>query len=452
MEDYLAITASALPVALALVFYYGLARRLAGIDQAALRIQMIYLVFYFAAAPVLHVVFNVFLDAKVADKTGALMRLNLIDALGLIVALAGLLLPRAPSEPAPQHKATIPWLRLRRISLIFIALGTVTYALAWQAFGMAMVLDPLEGEKFAVPIYPFILIECVPMLFGWYFIAGIALNRKGARGRDFWLGLVLVAVTSLVYAGLRGSRVTIVFQVLSYIMFYSIAIRRIGIRQVFIMLSAAIIFNNLYSVFKYGGLDAVQTFMTSGEKPQYVEKYSSPARIFLQDLGRADVQAVIYDRLDSRQYEPPYFPHTFLYGLQLLLPSSLRAEEFASKVELGTIALYNSRPEKSTFSATQIYGVITESALNFGYAILPLAFLAFGALHRLSLMKAQACRTRSDILLYPLYVLCPVYFLFYDFDNIVFLIVKTWLVPFMIYGLCRIDFGRSLASFIRPKP
>ncbi|WP_219210070.1 hypothetical protein [Variovorax boronicumulans] len=421
---------SSFAVAISLGLYIFCVRNGNGIDRRAASLQGYYLIFFFFLAPLLHIFLDTFVDVSISDWNAALTKFNMMNAIGLLFAIIGFKFGRGNFNLRP--RSVLNWGRLQRICIFVATLGALVYLLMWIVAPSSMLLGAGSEGEGPLPIYFYMLVECIPMLVGWIYISANKKKNRNLSPRGFWVIFLIVAVLSIIFSGMRGSRVSVIFQVLSFVLLYDAAIQRIRIGKLLILAVAAISFNSIFSVYKYGGVDAFSDYASNGERSEYVEKVSAPARILLHDFGRADVAALVLDRATTGGYRAPLFPETYLYGIQLLLPQSLRSEDFSSKTVLGASAQYQVSIQDAEPSS-RIYGVIAESILNFGLLLLPFVFLFFGYVHRRTLTAAVQAKENEFLLFYPLFVLAPIFFLFYDFDNILFLLVKTWLIPAVVF-------------------
>lgn len=438
MQDLITLWISAACVSAALIFYGLSLKANLPTDRTAFRLHLAYFTFYFVGAPLLHVALDVFVEIPISNSVVSLTWLNVIHSGGLLAASVGAISASRTRQETAAHSYQVRWSSLKLTSVVAALAGALAYVWLWNSYGLSLLVDRSDTDaRDSASILVFILVESVPLLCGWAYIAHLKMKSYRPSSIEFFVSLLLVSMTAVVFSGTRGSRVAVIFQIISFLLLYHKLVAKIKLRQVVVFIAMFIAFNNLYSLYKYDGLNAVFEYLSSGEKPDVVEKYSRPSQILLQDMGRSDVAAVILDRVLTSEYTPPYLPHTYFSGFQLLLPQPLRSEKWLPKTVLGASAQY-SVPADRNVSSTRIYGPAAEAALNFGIWFIAVAFFILGFAHKRCLTAARNSQLSSQILFYPLFALLPVFMIFYDFDNIVFSIVKNWTIPLIVYAIARV--------------
>ena len=385
-----------------------------------------YILLYFAIFPIIHVQYDFYLsDIPFFDPLGYFFESNIINSVGILFALLGFLLAgNLVLLKKKKYGVDIQWKLIEKYALLsFLA----SAAILTYSFSSIVFADSQDDTGF---IFVFIFIESAPMMLIWYYFARLK-NGKNPRIKNFYILLMIIAVVALIFSGLRGSRISVIVQIVSFLIMYSYYVKPIKSYKIIIFFLAAFFANSIFSVYKYGGVDALNNYYETGEKPVMLRTDNPTLSFFLHDLGRSDIQALVVNRVSSGEYQPPYYPHTYLYGLSIFLPKSLRSEQIYSKRDLGTKAQYgNTRGED--FSSSRIYGLTAESILNFGFLGVPISFFIFGFVHRKALDFAKDLKSKGLMLTYPFFFFFPVYMLFYDFDNLVFQSFKVWIVPIII--------------------
>jgi hypothetical protein len=436
VHDGVIFYASLMAVSLSLIVYLYLARRsISGLDRAAFAYQSGYMAFFFALTPFLHVLLDVYIDVSVEDWVMAMARLNVVNGVGLVFSIVGFLVVKKAKWTDGVGQEAINVSAIRFWSLVFFSIGFLVFLYIFQSYGASILISDERSSPSVLPIYVYMLVESLPMLLGWAYVASLRM-RERRSSFYFWLGLGIVSLLALFMSGTRGSRIAMLLQVSSYIVVYSLLVSRIGAYRFISIFIVAFLSNQFYSVYKHGGLDAFIDYYSYGERSGYIERSSESTFVVLHDFGRADVQALVYDRVIGGQYEPPFFPHSYISGIQIVLPKIMRFDGVYSKVEMGAVLQYGGVLGGSAHS-TRIYGFIPEFAMNFGLISLPFVFFLFGAIHASSLRACHVIRKKWLVFLYPYFSFLPVFILFYDFDNIVFVSIKTWAVPFVVVLLGR---------------
>lgn len=401
-------------------------------DRMAALFHFGYMGFYFLLAPVLHVIYSYRIaDVAFEDAISAFYNLNILNGVGLLFAIFGFFISSRVKVLKINSYADdrYLWKRLNKYSLIFLSLSLVYFLVyMWGGGVLFRSFDASSDESLS--IVNFIIIESIPMLLSWA-IFSWAKNKE--KNISFWFYFIIFMVAVLIFSGARGSRVSIALQALSFLLLYHYLIRGILWREVLLLFIGLIVLNNIFSVYKYGGSDAFGSYISTGEKPAYLEQKESKVLSFLlHDLGRADVQAVILEKILINEYKPPMIPSSYLYGALLLVPTQYRPEGISSKRDLGTQAQYNEYGGNG-FSSSRIYGLLGEGLLNFGIFAIPFVFMIFGALHYKSINIGAKFRSGAFVLFYPFLFLLPIYMLFYDFDNLIFQTVKVWFIPAFVF-------------------
>lgn len=394
------------------------------------RYNFLYFSFYFVIAVYAHYYLNFFVELYIEDTSSALVNLNIINSIGLTLAILGYFFSKKINVQN-SFSFSVDFKKIRNRSLFFIIIGVLLSFYLFK-YEFASVVKSVEEEN-QRSIFIYMFVENTPLLMGWLFIAYYKNKDKIPSIYSFYLMLLIVVVASLIVSGTRGSRISIILQISSFILLYSSVFKKIKFRNILIALFIAFIFNNYFTVYKYGGIEAVEEYISTGYKPTYISDYQDSRKVILHDLGRSDVQAIIYDRVINDDYNPPYIPHSYISSLNLLIPSSLKFDEnFYSKEQLGYSAQYMTTLSKENKSS-RIYGVMGEALLNFGFLGVFFSFFIFGIVIQRTLKSYKYLERNGLILFMPLIVLFPVYYLFYDFGNILFLLVKTWLIPIFVF-------------------
>lgn len=424
--------ASLATTCVALVIYFIFTSSAFKGDGVSRGIQFGYMTLYFAIAPCLHWVNNYFItDVSYNDAKFSLVYLNLINSLGLFFALIAFV-NSGSSANQSIVVSNLPWRMISKVSGLVAALGVIVWAVVILVFRESVLIGGSDSQLPKGMIAVFIIIESVPMLLAWYYFSKIKLKKRKPGYFEFWVVFVFFTFIAVAFSGIRGSRVSIIFQVIIFLLLYGYMVRPVSWRQLLAVSIIGAILVNFYGVYKYGGVEAVAAYVETGEKPRAQNKEYPLLSFMLHDLGRSDVQALIAERLVYDEYKPPYFPHTYLYGLGILLPDAWMPDSLSSKTELGTEAQYGYERSEDYFS-TRIYGLSAEAGLNFGLLGIPFAFFAFGVIHRKSVKMVVKLKKTGNFLFYPLFLVLPVYVLFYDFDNLIFQLIKVWLVPAVVF-------------------
>ncbi len=394
--------------------------------------QCAYILFYFCIVPYLHVNYKIIPpDHYYDDIEQAFFQLNIINIFSITFMIGGLILGVIISKNIKIIETKeVDWLLLRKLGLIYIFFSTLylSYMIASGNYFYQEVKSELAENGNSLISY--IILESTPLIVCWVMIA----NMKIKESKNFWLYFILFIIISILFSGVRGSRIAVIFQVINFILLYGFLINKISIKKIIIFLIIGWSFNSLFSAYKYGGIDGLEKYITTGERPVYLASRENESLSFIVfDLGRSNIQAKILENYLNNNYKPPNYPYTYFSALNLLIPKNFRFD-IEDKRVLGTEAQYGFKGNED-YSSSRIYGLLGESILNFGLKIFFLIFFIYGLVHLLTINIIEKIKRTRYALFIPFFFFIPIYLLFYDLDNIVFQIVKNWLIPFIIFLL-----------------
>lgn len=423
---------SFLVLALSLLTYFSIGRSLV-VEKKIFFIQFLYILFYFLIAPILHI-YNDFYAADLFfyDFKAAIQSLNIINIIGIFFIILGFLFAQKINLNFSNQNKSMNWKLLYKISFLYFIFSFLYFF--YLVLTTNIFYTEAKTELEASSLIQYMILESTPIIVAW----GIIAYLKNYDKKDFLLYFLIFTLLTILFAGLRGSRVTIIFNIINFLLLYSFLIRKIDIKTFIPLLVLGVIFNTVYSNYKYAGLEGVKNYFSTGEKSKYISsKENENLHFLLGDLARSDVQAKIIENIEYDQYKPSYMPETYIKAIALILPDKLNIENFESKRILGTEALYGFKGNDD-YSSSRIYGLLGESLINFGFWSLAFSFFIYGVIHSFCLKGILLVRNNKYILFLPLLFFMPIYFLFYDLDNIIFQLLKNWLIPlflFILYSL-----------------
>lgn len=451
---------------------------------------------FFWLAPILHVALDYWPPyiAPPDDWRGALGNMAVLNVLGLVIYRSVLALPRraragrhpdrarpvpgpqvgsgarhpavppVPARPARWSDAILPGggprptrpprrvdeQRLQQVLLVAVGAGLAALVLELVMFGgvggflaaMTQNRQVLVGKTWLlIPAESFPLLAFVLVVFRWR-------SRLAMRPLLVVGLLVALTVVQFLVGGLRGSRSSTVWPVLMSLILVHLLVRHISRRALLGFGVVFIVFMYGYGLYKNMGTDVVE--IASGDRT--VEEVSTSTgrdlpTLILGDLGRADIQALVLDRMLTGQGEPGY-GSTYLAGPALLVPRSLLPDRPVGKLRVGTDVLYGTGVYDASEGrwATRVYGLAGEGMLNFGPAGGVLAFLALGVMVRRARAWYARARTSGNLvvlLLTPPVCLVTVLILSSDSDN---------LVVFLLQRLAPLGVVVLLAWLLRRRP
>jgi hypothetical protein len=381
---------------------------------------------FFYLAPILHVAVGYWprFVPPAEDWRVALGRVAVVNVAGLL--LYRMVLARLGPEP----RLTLAGVDRRRLLFtatvaLLISLGV--FVLFVAEFGgiveylrhMTMVDRDLTGLGVMV-----LVSSAFPTV---AFLLALVTWRDAFRRRPALLVLALLVflLVLLVAGGLRGSRSSIVWPMLIVIGMCHLLVAPIRRRVLAVALLASLAFMYVYGFYKSAGLDAFGIF--TGR--QTVEELSNRTGrdlpvLLLGDLGRADIQALVLERVNAG-HSPLAYGATYLGDIASFLPG-VDEPPVATKVHAGTDMLYGPGSYGAGVRSSRIYGLAGEAMLNFGAVGAVVVFLPFAWLVR----RARACHGRARgpdgslglRVLAPILPISLVVILTADFDNVVWFV------------------------------
>jgi hypothetical protein len=350
--------------------------------------------------PLLQVYWDAYLnyDGRPRDMRDWLGYMSLLNTAGLIAFFIGV--RKALNRALPPPKVwTLDRRKFYGYALIALVFGTAMYAVVLRTYGgiggiveaqndrigQGAANNPFKGEGLLT-----VLTEFVPQLAGLVLVVW-ASGRRATR--SLWFVIVILVITlglGLLYGGLRGSRQSVVFSLLSVGGAIHYCIYRFGVRHVIVGVVVIVVFMNIFFYYKRGGLEGLQSYNDVAAREHIEEKvggYDSVSFTLLDDFGRADIQALALYRVSTSDV-PLAWGRSYAAALVQVVPRSLwdaRPEGFKKERTdlLYGVGAYDANPDNYV---PWIFGMPGELMVNFGWAVVPLAFLLLGygagALHR----------------------------------------------------------------------
>lgn len=381
--------------------------------------QIAYLWYSFLVIPVAHVYFDYLPFAlRSYDVPSIFANLIILNAVGLVFANLGFALVRDVRLPAIEYDRK----RLMMVAGGFVSVGAVAWVFALNP-GMLYVDDMLLRDG-SISVTLYIFSGAVPMLIA---IAAVAYFRDrpftDIYKWSLFIGLVILAV---ILGGMRGNRSSIIIIVSSCLIWIHLFLRPFKWRELAAIGITGFLFILAYGRYKYGGLGAV--IGTDPKAIEYANSMLDPLRILLLDLGRAEVQAVIFDNFRQGHFVPRYNGETYIRAFTQVLFESWEPDWLRPKTVVGPLAQYVAG---SARLGSRIYGLTGEAILNFGYLAIPVVFFLYGLVHAF-LLAALNRMKGALVFLAPLAIMLPVVLLFVDLDNLVVFFVVYWALPIFV--------------------
>jgi hypothetical protein len=330
-----------------------------------------------------------------------------------------------------------PVVRLRRSRLATaLALGGVVAIVAQAQLlghfgGPSGLIAAYEarGEEFAgmgallVLAWPFPLIALLGCLL-------LLTRRRGARpGRATVVALLAAfAPLHLAWAGLHGSRLSMLGGIFLAAAFCHYLVRRFRMRWVLVGVVGALAFSFVYSFYKGAGRDGLATALSgSGGLAQAQQQTGRDVGwLLLGDLARADIQMEELWTMYAANPEYELKLGGTYVGALLFIPRTLwptrprGAQEAYAELQDGRIGVRDGDVPNS-----RVFGLTGETLLNFGWAGVPIAHALFGVLiARLRRAIASLGPGDARLLLVPVATLLVTALYLLDLSQVVFMALQ----------------------------
>lgn len=389
---------------------------------------------FFIFVPLLNVLYDDYVDRFLfySAPVEAMTFLNILNAVGLLLAALAAFLIKPLRQRSARHEPSLRHMQL----LLFVALIASLSAGIYNNF-ISLNLRETSDTVIDSSIAFYVLIESAPMLLAWLIV--VSVWKKGRMPSNLHsillMALFLIVAISMNFS--RGSRVTVFLLVLiGFQLFYLHVYRLSKLNLIVLAIGGAIAFN-VMTVYKHLGIQGVSSYLAGEGVATYVnERYTSPVRMVIGDIGRADIQAPILESQMMGHGQLAY-GRTYAKALTLLLPDFLDPlPNDWSKVIVGGQFQLEINPGSSVFEkvasgvgSSRIYGMVGESLINFGVVGALLSFFIFGLLSRWLILYANTPAGWEKALIAPIISVFPIFILFYDLDNIIFRLIMLLTLP-----------------------
>lgn len=391
-----------------------------------------YAVYFFAVAPILHVVLDYAIAFPLAPPDmrtwygfASVLNLAALVIHGLLMRRVARRRITTTTEPPRITYPTGPAIDAARrlTALSALAFVATIVLVGGPAAYLNQSLQRLGGFQGLGPLV--LLSDLLPICV----VISIALMRwREGRAAGALKLLVGAMVLQLMLSGLRGSRIQIVFSgIVCLGILYGAGLR--FRRATFAALAiGAMVFSYGYTAYKDSGLAAL-----SGSTESPIER--SVGVLLLGDFGRSDIQALLLWHDETSAHAPLAGGRTYVDDVLVHVPGAARpALEGWSKRDYGTQWMIGSLPDG--FRIGNIYGVSGEAVLNFGtWAFLP-ALALRSVLTRWVLLwyDNQRRRGRPAFLIAPFLCIGLITLLMSDLDQVVYMTIRFGFVPLLIYS------------------
>ncbi len=206
----------------------------------------------------------------------------------------------------------------------------------------------------------------------WIFLAMRAGNAN-PKTAALLIMVLLFMVVRLLFGGLHGSRAATVWAVVWFLLLFDVIVRPVNWLEWGLVAIGGLCFTYVYGLYKSVGAEVTEALSDVAIRSSISQVYNrSMEDVFLGDLSRAGVHALLWQRLSERNVAPLGYGRTYLAAISLALPRGLLWERPPTKSVVGA-AVESDLPIRAAreLPGTRQYGISGEAALNFG----PLGFL-----------------------------------------------------------------------------
>ena len=245
----------------------------------------------------------------------------------------------------------------------------------------------------------------------------------------------------LVFGGLRGSRLNVLFGLFWFVGLIHIYVRPLKRSHIALAVVALLAYMNLYFFFKTGGVEGFLSVADQSSRARLVELTGVGEErkfIVLHDFGRSDIQALaLYLMVSDSQYNYA-LGRTYWGGIASVVPRVLWPNRPETVVRERTELIYGSRSPYGDIRRVvpYIFGLAGEAMLNFGPYAGPFTFVVLALLvawvgsvcHRWQNDDSRRC-------LIPLLVGMCVIVMIGDSHVVFIVLMQKGLVPFTVLAI-----------------
>lgn len=398
---------------------------------------------FFFIAPLLQIYWNYGMSYvnEPEDWKVWLLWLSTINFIGLIIyrLLRGAILKIKPNKKEINFFWKLNPKRLLTVSipLLFLMFLLQTY-IYFSYGGITGYVDTYTSRDggFEGMGFLFMVAESFPIIFLIVFIHFFQKSKYKNSILIMIIIFIIFFVLKLYFGGLRGSRSNTLWGIIWAVGLIHFFIKPIKKKVIIIGVIFMMGFIFFYGVYKGAGDDVIDV-ITSDKSFEAVTEETGRGidTVLLGDLARTNTQAFILYRLieHSDNYKLA-LGRSYIGDLSILIPKRVYPTRPPTKVKEGTeIIRGEGSYNPNGYISSRIYGLTGEFMLNFGYIFAPLVFIIWTYLVtkvRKSLYTLQHKDAR--LYLYPFLVVVCFLLLVQDLDNLVFSIVKNFLIPLLI--------------------
>jgi hypothetical protein len=281
-----------------------------------------------------------------------------------------------------------------------------------------------------------------------------AVYARARRIRMGWLfccgAMAVVFLLEMLFGGLRGSRINILWPLLWAGGILHLYVRRVTRAFALAGIVFVSIFGYLYGFYKSAPQN-VSLALKGAEYREEMVKASNrtPTVVMLSDFSRCTEQAFLLYRAVGMPRDWEYAKGaTYVGAIALVVPRAVWPNRPPTKIKWTTEVTFGPGTyEESSLWSSMVYGLAGEAVLNFGPYAAPLSFIALGLAVGF-LRRTMEGLPHSDprMLLFPFLALICLFLLLNDSDNVLFMAIKYGTLP------CAIILFSSLHHYRRALP
>lgn len=282
----------------------------------------------------------------------------------------------------------------------------------------------------------FMIAESFPILFLVLIINFWQSRNKKVTILSLIFVFLVFIILKLYFGGLRGSRSNTLWGIIWFVGIVHLFIKPIKRKTIILGTCFLFLFVFVYGVYKGSVGDGFDVFKEDSSLIEVAEEKNRGLDVvLLGDLSRTHVQAFILFRLIEHKEDYKYaYGRSYIGDVSILIPKIIYPGRQPTKVKEGTeIVLGEGKYNPNGYVSSRIYGLTGEFMLNFGYVLTPIVFVFFGiVLSKLRLFYFRLQSKDARLYLYPFLIVTMFLLLVQDLDNLVYSIVKNFLIPFII--------------------
>jgi oligosaccharide repeat unit polymerase len=304
--------------------------------------------------------------------------------------------------------------------------------------------DPFEGMGLIM-----LVAESFKYIFAMYVMYLIGKSGRFRSNKAFLLVMAILAITFIVFGGLRGSRSATLFPLFFAAGMYHYYVRRLNLTLVAAGIAVTLLFSVSYYWYKIAGLQGIEAIYNVEARTNFNSQRQDANKYMIsRDLGRMDFQSLALKNITTGENEPS-FGRTYLVAIFSSIPKSIipfnPAQITKEKTELlhGEGTYRHNAPRQTTL----VLGQFGEAIVNFG----PLGGLIFYFLlgRWVYMVRRLAVKLHtSDVrrLFLPVLNFIPVLVLITDMNVILYQLTRYLTLPVILLLICAKIFSFKLNS------